>query len=36
MRTEMDYLALGNFLFAKTDQPEWKEKDDWREEYALD
>lgn len=36
MRTEMDYLVVGNYLFAKTDQPEWAEKDDWREEYVLD
>ncbi len=36
MRTNMDYLILGNVLLAKTDQAEWKEKGDWREEFALD
>lgn len=36
MRTEMDYLVLENFLLAKTKQPEWKEADNWRDEYALD
>lgn len=36
MRTEMDYLAVGNFLFSKQDQPEWKEKDNWKDEYVLD
>jgi carbamoyltransferase len=36
MRTEMDYLVIGNYVFAKTEQPEWKEENDWREEYALD
>ena len=36
MRTEMDYLVLENFLLAKTDQPQWKEADDWRDEYELD
>jgi len=36
MRTEMDYLVLENFLLAKTDQPEWQEADDWRDEYELD
>jgi len=36
MRTEMDYMAIGNFLFDKTAQPEWFEKDDWREEHVLD
>lgn len=30
MRTEMDYLVIENFLFSKADQPEWKEKDDWK------
>ncbi len=32
----MDYLALENVLVAKTDQPEWKEAGDWRDEFALD
>jgi carbamoyltransferase len=36
MRTEMDYLVLGDFIFAKNDQPKWEEKKDWREEYGLD
>jgi carbamoyltransferase len=36
MRTEMDYLVLGNFIFEKKDQPKWEEKKDWREEYGLD
>jgi len=36
MRTEMDYLVLGDFLFAKPDQPEWQETGDWRDEYELD
>lgn len=36
MRTEMDYLVLGDFLFAKTDQPAWTDTDNWREEYVLD
>lgn len=36
MRTEMDFLAVGNYLFAKTEQPEWKEEKDWREEFGLD
>lgn len=36
MRTEMDYLVLGDYLFAKADQPEWKDTDNWREEYVLD
>ena len=36
MRTEMDYLVMENVLIAKVDQPEWKEKGDWRDEFALD
>lgn len=36
MRTDMDYLIAGNFIFDKKDQPEWKEKDDWRKEFFLD
>jgi len=36
MRTEMDYLVLNDFLFNKTNQPEWKETDSWKEEFLLD
>lgn len=36
MRTEMDYLVLGNVLFNKSEQPLWKEKTEWREEFTLD
>jgi len=36
MRTEMDYLVVGNYLLTKTEQPHWKEKDDWRKEFKLD
>lgn len=36
MRTEMDYLVVGNFLFSKTRQPAWQESHNWRNEYALD
>ncbi|MCX5889735.1 MAG: carbamoyltransferase [Deltaproteobacteria bacterium] len=36
MRTEMDYLVLGDFLFDKKDQPKWREEGDWRQEYELD
>jgi carbamoyltransferase len=36
MRTEMDYLVVGNFIFDKKDQPEWLEKDDWKDEFKLD
>ena len=36
MRTEMDWLVIGNHLFSKKDQPDWQEKDDWQKEYELD
>ena len=36
MRTEMDYLVVGNFVFAKTEQPNFQDKGNWQEEFALD
>ncbi len=36
MRTEMDYLVVGNFLFDKNQQPKWNETHNWREEFVLD
>lgn len=36
MRTEMDYLVLGDFVFTKAEQPEWKSTDNWKEEFTLD
>ena len=36
MRTEMDYLVVGNYVFIKTEQPHWDEKDKWKEEFTLD
>lgn len=36
MRTEMDYLVLGNNIFDKKQQPAWTEERDWREDYQLD
>lgn len=36
MRTEMDYLVVGNFIFNKKEQPHWHEKDNWKEEFTLD
>lgn len=36
MRTEMDYLVVGNYLFCKNDQPKWEEKENWRDKYELD
>ncbi len=36
MRTEMDYLVMGNYLFDKRQQPEWDRTDKWQEEFELD
>ncbi|MFK8009167.1 MAG: carbamoyltransferase [Saprospiraceae bacterium] len=36
MRTEMDYLVVGDYVFVKTEQPNWNEKDKWKEEFVLD
>jgi len=36
MRTEMDYLVIGDMIFEKDKQPEWKETCDWREQFELD
>ena len=32
----MDYLVVENLVFAKPDQPEFKEDGDWRDEFELD
>ncbi|MBK7260283.1 MAG: carbamoyltransferase [Ignavibacteriae bacterium] len=36
MRTEMDYLVMGNFIVAKSQQKELVTDTNWRKEFALD
>ncbi len=36
MRTGIDYLAIGNFLLAKSVQPEMPADESWRREFELD
>ncbi|MFH1865892.1 MAG: carbamoyltransferase C-terminal domain-containing protein, partial [Candidatus Eisenbacteria bacterium] len=36
MRTEMDYLVLGNYLVDKTEQKPLSDDVDWRNEFELD
>ncbi|MBL7777615.1 MAG: carbamoyltransferase [Chitinophagales bacterium] len=36
MRTEMDYLVLGNYVLTKSEQPNWQESSDWKKEFTLD
>ena len=36
MRTEMDVLAVEDFLLFKDDQPTWKDDKEWMDEFELD
>jgi len=36
MRTEIDVLVMGNYLFDKVDQQEIKNDSNWKEEFKLD
>ena len=36
MRTEMDYLVVGNYLFDKLEQPKLAGDADWKAEFKLD
>ncbi|MBI9082652.1 MAG: carbamoyltransferase [Desulfobacterales bacterium] len=36
MRTEMDVLVLENCILLKGEQPQWKERKNWRDELILD
>ena len=36
MRTEMDYLVMGDYLLDKKDQPDFIDDLDWKEEFELD
>jgi len=36
MRTDMDYLVMGNYLFDKKEQKLVEEKADWKKEFTLD
>ncbi len=36
MRTEMDYLVLGNYFLDEKDQPKLTESEDWRGQFKLD
>lgn len=36
MRTEMDVLVLGDYVFKKEEQPHWESTDDWKTEFVLD
>ena len=36
MRTQMDYLVVGNYIICKEEQPELVGDGDWRTEFLLD
>lgn len=36
MRTEMDYLVMGDYVFDKRDQPTLADTGDWRAQFTLD
>jgi len=36
MSTEMDYLVINNFVYSKTEQPDWQNKDKWKVNFKLD
>jgi carbamoyltransferase len=36
MRTEMDFLVVGSYVFDKKDQPTLPETGDWKKEFKLD
>jgi len=36
MRTEMDYLVLGNYVLDKSNQPKFHDDINWRDTYELD
>lgn len=36
MATEMDYLVINNFVYCKTEQPEWQNKEKWKTQFKKD
>jgi carbamoyltransferase len=36
MRTDMDYLVIGNYVLDKKNQPKLTEEEDWKSTYELD
>lgn len=36
MRTEMDYLVMGNYIFDKNKQVDLVNDSNWKEEFKLD
>lgn len=36
MSTEMDYLVINDFVYCKTDQPDWQNKEKWMTTFKMD
>ena len=36
MSTEMDYLVINNFVYKKTDQNDWRNKEKWMVKFKMD
>ena len=36
MNTEMDYLVIGNFVYNKVEQKDWKNQEKWKQAYKPD
>ncbi len=36
MNTEMDYLVINDFVYCKTEQPDWQNKEKWRIKFKMD
>ena len=36
MSTEMDYLVINDYVYCKTEQPDWKNKEKWTVKFKMD
>lgn len=36
MSTEMDFLVMNDYVYCKTDQPNWQDKDKWKIKFKMD
>lgn len=36
MSTEMDYLVINDYLYCKTEQPDWENREKWRVKFKMD
>ena len=36
MSTEMDYLVINDFVYVKTEQPDWENREKWRVKFKMD